>query len=295
MQRLTRKQLVLLIALTIFWGLNWPLMKIAVADYPPLTFRALSLWLSVPVMVLVLRVTRTPLSLPRERWRDMFWLAFFNMMVWHALIILAVKLLSGGRAAVLGYSMPVFSALFGAWIWGDRLTHRAGGGVVAAALGIALLLWHEISGLTGHPLGVLLALGGAAAFGLGTQMLRRSAMPVSVLTITFWMLLLASISMSLLALLFERDQWSVPMPTVTLAAVIYSGLIIFSFAHTVWFFLARTLPPVASTLSVMMIPVIGVFSGALFIGEVLHWQDYAAVLLLMVSMASVLWPVRPAR
>jgi drug/metabolite transporter (DMT)-like permease len=52
------------------------------------------------------------------------------------------------------------------------------------------------------------------------------------------------------------------------------------------------LTPVASTLSVMLIPVIGVFSGALWLGEVLHWQDWAAVLLMMLAIGSVLLPAR---
>ena len=38
----------------------------------------------------------------------------------------------------------------------------------------------------------------------------------------------------------------------------------------------------ASTLSVMFIPVLGVFTGALWLGEVLHWQDWAAVVLMVV-------------
>ena len=42
---------------------------------------------------------------------------------------------------------------------------------------------------------------------------------------------------------------------------------------------------VASTLSVMFIPVLGVFSGALWLGEVLHWQDWAAVVLMVVAIA----------
>ena len=63
-------------------------------------------------------------------------------------------------------------------------------------------------------------------------------------------------------------------------------------AHAAWFYLARSLPPVASTLSVMFIPVLGVFSGALWLGEVLHWQDWAAVVLMVVAIASVLWPAR---
>jgi drug/metabolite transporter (DMT)-like permease len=65
---------------------------------------------------------------------------------------------------------------------------------------------------------------------------------------------------------------------------------IFGFAHAMWFSLARTLPPVASSLSVMLIPVIGVFSGAYWLGEVLHWQDWAAVALMVLAIASVLMP-----
>ena len=59
-----------------------------------------------------------------------------------------------------------------------------------------------------------------------------------------------------------------------------------------WLMLARDLPPIASTLSVMFIPVLGVFSGAWWLGEVLHWQDWAAVALVMVAIATVLWPAR---
>ncbi len=71
-------------------------------------------------------------------------------------------------------------------------------------------------------------------------------------------------------------------------------MLIFGFAQAAWFALARGLPPIASTLSVMLIPVLGVFSGALWLGEVLHWQDWASVLLMMVAIAAVLAPARGA-
>jgi drug/metabolite transporter (DMT)-like permease len=75
-------------------------------------------------------------------------------------------------------------------------------------------------------------------------------------------------------------------------AIIYNAVLIFGFAHAAWFSLARSLPPVASTLSVMLIPVVGVFSGALWLREVLHWQDWTAVALMVAAIASVLWPAR---
>ena len=43
--------IVLLVFLTIVWGLNWPVMKLGVTGYPPLAFRALSMWLGLPVLV----------------------------------------------------------------------------------------------------------------------------------------------------------------------------------------------------------------------------------------------------
>jgi drug/metabolite transporter (DMT)-like permease len=44
----------------------------------------------------------------------------------------------------------------------------------------------------------------------------------------------------------------------------------------------------------MMIPILGVFSGAWALNETLHWQDWVAMGLMVVSIASVLWPAKPA-
>lgn len=131
----------------------------------------------------------------------------------------------------------------------------------------------------------------AAIWALGTQQIRRTAIGVATLTLSFWMTAMAALVLSVLALVFEREQWTMPS-TVAWAAIGYNAVLIFGLAQAVWLTLARTLPPIASTLSVMMIPILGVFSGALALGEVLHWQDWAAVGLMVVAIASVLAPSR---
>ncbi len=291
MHALTRRQLFLLICLTLVWGLNWPVMKLGVNHYPALSFRSLSLILGLPVLALGLKMLKVPFHVPRAHWREISWLALTNMIVWQGLIILAVKNLSSGRAAILGYSMPIFSAVLGALVFGARLAPRAWGGVAAAALGVVLLLWHELANLSGRPVGVVLALFAAATWALGTQLLRRTTLPLQTLTISFWMTVLTTVVMSVCATLFEREQWTMP-PRDTVIAIVYNAVLIFGFAHAVWFSLARSLPPVASTLSVMFIPILGVFSGAWWLGEVLHWQDWAAVLLMVAAIGSVLLPTR---
>ena len=281
----------MLVLLTLVWGINWPIMKLGVTGFPPLTFRMLCLWLGTPVLGLALLAMRVPFRIPRAHWRELFVLAVFNMFIWHALIIIAVQSLSSGRSAILGYTMPMFSAVLGALFFGNRLAPRAWTGVAAATLGVVLLLWHEITHLSGRPQGVLLALMAASTWALGTQLLRRTKMPVPTLAISFWMTAMTALVMTVLAVVFERERWIMPSSTHW-GSIVFNSVLVFGFAHAAWFYLARSLPPVASTLSVMLIPVLGVFSGALWLGEVLHWQDWAAVVLMVVSIAAVLWPAR---
>ena len=93
--------------------------------------------------------------------------------------------------------------------------------------------------------------------------------------------------MLLLSVSFERSAWRAPESHVW-GAVLYNAVGVFGFAHAAWFYLARTMPPVASSVSVMLIPVLGVFSGALLLGEPLHWQDWTAVVLMVAAIGLVL-------
>jgi drug/metabolite transporter (DMT)-like permease len=289
MHALTTRQWVVLALLTLVWGFNWPVMKIGVTGFPPLTYRMICLFIGTPLLGLVLLALKVPFKVPRQYWKELLVLAVFNMFFWHFLIILAVNLLSSGRAAILGYTMPIFSAVIGALVFKTQLSKRNWGGISAAAIGVIFLLWHELDNFSGKPFGVLLALGAASSWALGTQLLRRTTIPLPTLTLSFWMTVTTAVVMTVLATVLESDRWEAPTSTHW-ASIIYNAILVFVFAHSAWFYLARSLPPVASTLSVMMIPILGVFSGALALNELLHWQDWAAMGLMVVSIASVLWP-----
>ena len=78
-------------------------------------------------------------------------------------------------------------------------------------------------------------------------------------------------------------------------SLLYNIFFAVAFCHVVWSMLARKLPPAASGLSVMLIPVLGVFSGMWILGEQPHWQDYVALGLILFSLTTVLLPARSAR
>ena len=69
--------------------------------------------------------------------------------------------------------------------------------------------------------------------------------------------------------------------------MVFHAVGVFGFAHAAWFYLARSLPPVASSLSVKMIPVL--VSGAWALGGTLHGQNYTAIVMMVVAIATALW------
>lgn len=287
MTSLSRKDWILLILLTLSWGINWPIMKAGVQEFPPLTFRMLSMVGGLPTIWLAARLQGAQLAIPRGKSMDVVRLAIPNMLIWHVFMILGVKMLSSGRAAILGYTMPVWAVLFALVFFGDRPARAAWIGVGCALAGALLLLSSELSTLAGNPLGTIFALIAAAGWGYGTIAMKRSSVDMPTISLTFWMLALTTAVMAVASFLFERSAWHMP-DTRTWFAIAYNAFVIFGFAHVVWFKLARTLPPVASSLSVMMIPVLGVFSGAWMLGETPHWPDYAAMVLILMAMSTVL-------
>ena len=269
-------------------------MKQGVASFPPLGFRTLSMWLGLPVLWLVLMLRHVPFRVARKDWREVGVLTVTNMLVWHVLAILAIQALSSGRAALLGYTMPIFSALWGVTLFGERLKARHVAGIAAAALGVAFLLWHELATLAGRPLAAVAMLVAACVWAFGTQQMRRTTIAAPTLAIVFWMTLLTALAMTIATAVFEHQRWRVPSPS-TLAAIAYNAVLIFGIAQPIWLIMARNMPPIASSMSVMLIPVLGVVSGAWWLGETVHWQDFAAIVLVLLAIASVMWPTRGPR
>jgi drug/metabolite transporter (DMT)-like permease len=291
--RLSPADLLLLAALTVCWGFNWPIMKLGVRDMAPLYYRSVCIAGGLAVLWAWARVNGLPLALARRHWRQLAWLALFNTIIWHVLAIVAIRLLPAGRSALLGYTMPVWAVLFGVVVFRERVSRVHWVGVAAALGGTVLLLASELTALAGRPLGTVLMLVAAAAWGFGTHLLRRHLTEVPTLVVAFWMLACALVVMTAGTVAFERDAWRLP-DAVEAGSMAYNMVLAIAFCHVAWSSLARRLPAAASGLSVMLIPVVGVFSSMLLIGERPGTHDWIALLLMLVALSTVLMAQRPA-
>jgi drug/metabolite transporter (DMT)-like permease len=291
---LSARDLLLLALLTIFWGVNWPVMKFGVAELPPLYFRSICIAGGLVVIWAWARVMRIDMRVPAGAWPTLVKLAIPNMIVWHLLAIIAIKMLPSGRAAILGYTMPVWAVIFGLLFFSERPQRRHWVGVAAALVGTLLLLSSELTQLTGSPEGTLLMLTAAAAWGYGTHLYRRHLTEMSVISLTFWLLVITLAVMVVCSVAFEYALWRAPTRGEWVS-IVYNMVLAIAFCHVVWSMLARNLPPAASGLSVMMIPVLGVFSGMWMLGEQPYWQDFAALGLIVFALSTVLLAPSPPK
>ena len=284
--------LVGLIGLTLAWGLNWPMMKFSLRELSPLYFRALTMSSGSLLLLAWFTARGHDMRLPRGAWGPLALLALPNVLGWHLFSILGVQELASGRAAILGFTMPIWTAVLAVLFFGERLTRRVAVGMGCAAIAIALLVAHEAVALAGRPLGIVWMQIAALSWALGTILMRRTRLALSTAAITVWMMLLSSAAFWLIAPFVEPwPSWRFSGPMWL--ALAWGVVINYGIAQVVWFDLARSLPPTASAFSIMAVPIVGTVSAIAIVGEVPRWQDWAAALAVILAIASaLLW--RPA-
>jgi drug/metabolite transporter (DMT)-like permease len=286
--------LMLVAIVTLVWGCNWPVLKVGVTALAPLTFRAATLPFAAVALLLIAKISGDSVRIPRAWWGRVVALALVNITAWNALIVFGVQQLPAGRSAIIAYTLPIWGVLFSLWLLHEPLSGRKIIGLVLGMCGLAVLLGDEVVNVRRAPIGTLLILGAAIAWGFGTVLLRRWAPPLPQTALTGWLMLLGWLPVALAAPAFD------PHPLASLAtmsdgawfAVAYNIFMSGAVANWAWFRMARSLPVAVSSLSSLPVPVVGVFSSMLFLGERPGTSEFLALALVLASLAAVMWPAR---
>jgi drug/metabolite transporter (DMT)-like permease len=290
-QNITGKDLLMILIVTLSWGMNYPIMKFVVTHFPPVSFRALTFVLGCLSLGAYVWHTRESLYVPpQERWLT-FKLSLGNMVLWHLGLVLGLTLLKSGRTAIIGYTMPVWALLASVIFYKAQFTWRTSLGVVLSLSATYFLAKEEMAYFAGQPLGLAMTLSAAIAWGTGNAMIKHSKLSISSISLTFWMLCSGMLIFSLISVMFEREAWRWPH-WVEWLAILYGGVVTFAISYVAWFRVARKLTPVSSGLSIMLVPVVGLMGGAWMLGESIAQSDLYALGLILSAMAVVLIPAR---
>jgi drug/metabolite transporter (DMT)-like permease len=283
-----RRGYVLVAGMSIFWGVSWPIMKIALMEIPPWTFRTLSLVCSGVGFLILAKASGLKLTVDRSQWAPLVLVAMFNVTGWHLGSAHGISRLESGRAAILGFTMPLWAAVLSTVVLREKLSPPKLAGLVLGMTGVLMLIQPQMTVIGDAPAGVLFMLGAALSWGVGTVLLKRFQWTMPVILLTGWQLIIGSIPVVLGTALFEPfpaiAQWSVNAILSMLYVIAFPML----FCHWAWFSVVRIFPASVAAISTLAIPVIGVFSSAALLGEQVGMIEGAALALVTSALAIVL-------
>jgi drug/metabolite transporter (DMT)-like permease len=289
-----RAAIALIAAITLFWGLNWPAMKMAVVELSPWTFRAACVVISGAGLMAIAWLSGERLRLPRVYWRPFLVVALCSVTGWNLLSAFSLRHMAGGRGAIIAYTMPVWAAIFSALWLGERLEPRRIVALALGMLGIFVAIGPDLVGLSHDLLGPLFMILAAICWAAGTVGIKTRAWPIGMIAHTAWQLVIGGIPIVLAWMVIEPHPDLGRLTWRGTLATLYAAIVGLIFCFAAFNKVVTLLPATAAAISILAIPIVGVLGSALLLGEPAGWRELGSLLLVLGAMSLVLVPRRMA-
>lgn len=273
-----------LFVLTLIWGYNWVVMKLAVQYASPFQFAAMRTFLGALMLFAVMFFTKRPLAL--KEFPTMLLLGLLQTCGFTGLLIWALVHGGAGKTAVLAYTMPFWVMLFAWPMLGEKVQGWQWLAVVFALFGIVLIF--DPLHIKADGFSMFLALCSGIFWAISaivSKKLHQRLPDMDLLNLTAWPLLLGSIPIVLLALFLPAPpiQWTMTFVNTLLFSVFLSG----SLAWVLWIYALQRLQAGIASMASMLAPVIGVLSAWIQLKEVPKTHELTGMLFIALSLALI--------
>jgi drug/metabolite transporter (DMT)-like permease len=263
------------------WAGNWPLMKLALADAPPLLFVLLRLVGSLAVIVPPLLVLRAPLLPIAGERLGLFLVGLLQIAGFLICSIIGLAIVPAGRAIVLAYTMPLWAIPIELWLGMEGLRRMQ---LAGAAVGFAGLILFMNPGLVdwGDPRivgGNAMLLLAAICWASGSILYRRRVWRSTFWAQTFWQLAVGTVAIAMIALPFAlgtRVHWSAGL----VAILAYNWIVTTALGYFLWNKVLAVMPAAVAGQVTALTPIGGfLLSAAIFGGAVTADVVFSIVLI----------------
>jgi drug/metabolite transporter (DMT)-like permease len=280
----------LLALLALVWGVHWSITKIGLDYLPPYAYGALRAGIGLGTMLAITAGSRPDrLRLPpREDWPVVLSVGLGQIAAGIVLMNLALQVVAPGRSAILVYTMPLWVAVM------QISSLRVGGGarqLGGLALGLTgiVLLINPLSidwGSSGQLLGTAELLASAVMWAATTIHIRTHHWHATPMELEPWQLLVGFVPLVVAAVAFDGGR-PIDVEPISVFAVLYSGILATALAFWLSQSISRALSPLAATMGFLAVPVVGLVSSFLLVGEPLGPLDAAGIALTFAGIVVV--------
>ncbi len=271
--------------LTLVWGSNWIVMKLALENAHPVVLNLQRTWLAVFVLFAALLFQRRPLR--PSSWRAIAITGLFQTTINFGATTMALAGGGAGRTSVLVFTMPFWTLLIAWPMLGERVKGSLWLAVAFAFAGLALVVapWDWSGDLTPKLWAVLSGFGWAAGT-VCTKYFQRDH-KVDMLNFMAWQMLAGVLPLTLLPLAFDLPptRWS----GLQALCLLYIGALSTAAGFIMWIAVLQRLPAGTASLNMFAIPVIALVSSMLIFGERLSGNEWLGIALIGAGLALLSW------
>jgi drug/metabolite transporter (DMT)-like permease len=282
-----------LLVLAFIWGWSFLFIKVAVEGMTPTTVAASRIALGALALHVVLRVQGVRLPTDRTTWRHLAVTAAFGSVVPFCLLAWGEERISSALTAVLNASTPLFTAVAGAVLLGERLRAGQRGGLVVGLVGVGLA-----AGVGGADLGASSLAGGGAAvaagacYGVGFAYMKRHLMGIPPVVAACGQLTVGAVVLTPVALTTSAVE-GIDLAPHRVGAVAILGLLGTGLAYVLSYRVVSELGPTTASLVTYLVPVVAVTVGVVVLGERFRLGILVGGALIVVGIALVHQRLRP--
>ena len=283
--QITPAGLMFLAITSVGWGFNWPVTKYLLSELPPLTLRGVTGVIGAGLLALLAILNGQSLRVPREWWPRRVMAAFFNVTCWMVLMGLALLWLPASEAALIAYTMPIWASMMAWPVLGERPNLLRVISLAMAFAGLSAIMGGNgfAASMSKLP-GIIMALGGAVGFAVGTILAKKLPLHLPPLTAAAWQIGIGCLPVAIVGLFVETTDIAA-VSNLGWWLVVYSTVIQFCVAYVSWFAALARLPASVAAIGTMAVPVIGVVASAITLHEPLGTGQIAALLFTLAGVA----------
>lgn len=283
----------MLVLLSLCWGLSWSAMRIALYEVSPWTMRFMGYSIGAAILFALIKLQRRSLVISWGRaWLHILAASAFIVISFGVAGTFAQLMAETSRVIIVTYSMPVWGSLLAWLVLRERINLRVAIGLSLCLAGISVLVFPALETSIREPIGLLLALVCALTWAGGTVYMKWARIPGDLLAITFWQIVVGIMVFGVCYLVFEGAPKIVPLRWDTWAGIIYNGVFGTGFAYFIWFNIIGRLSTAAASLGTLSNPVVGIIGAAIMLGDRPTTFDMIGFALMFGASACVLIPSR---
>ncbi len=278
----------LLAGLSLFWGLNWPGMKIILSELPAWWFRASCAVIGGGALLAISAASGNSIRPTGREFVQICICGAFNFVGWLMFSAYGVSLMGAGRAAIIAFTMPIWAAVFASLMLGEKFTAPKIIGLTLGIAGLSVLIGPEIAAVGRSPLGAFFMFAAAVSWAFGTTLFKRFEWSIPVASNVGWQLGTAALPIIAVAAVLE------PLPDLTgisyeaTLALLYIYSFPMVFCQWAYYKTVHLFPASIAAIGTLIVPVVGVYSSHLILGEPVGLQDLAALVLIVAALTCVL-------